>query len=299
MKKFLATAAATAVFAAPLVAFAYPFGGMIGQIIFCYNNAIYTAVGPPRGGPFIWTPSTRTYQFGPPSHVGQWLLGLAAPPYYCLVSIQPIIVWSGILMTMEGSSGPAAPGFPGGGGFPPTPTPSPTPPLPGSPPPPPSITHVIISEVYPQADSTHGGATADQWLELYNPTSATIDISQWQVRSAQTSQTIPNNTTLPSHTYYVFAGTTQVRNLWNIASNIPVVAFPSAFAGFVTIADHVYLQNIQGTRIDAISWGTDTGAFSPTVSAVQIGHAIVRKNLTQDTDSAQDWIETAGPTPGR
>ena len=104
MKKSIAAAIAVCAFAFPLVALAFPFGGMIGQIVFCYNNAIYTSVGPPNGGPFIWTPSTRTYQYGPPSHSGQWLLGLAAPPYYCLVSIQPIIVWSGILMTMEGSS---------------------------------------------------------------------------------------------------------------------------------------------------------------------------------------------------
>ena len=104
MKRLIATAIATCAFALPLVAYAFPFGGAIGQIIFCYNDAIYTVVGPPVGGTYIWTPSTRTYQFGPPMHSGQWLLGLAAPPYYCLVSIQPIIVYSGILITMMGSS---------------------------------------------------------------------------------------------------------------------------------------------------------------------------------------------------
>jgi len=125
MRKSVATAVAVCTLALPFTAFAFPFGGSIGQIIFCYNNAIYTVVGPPRGGPYIWTPSTRTYQFGPPSHSGQWLLGLAAPPYYCLVSIQPIIVFSGILMTMEGSSGGAAPAVP-------PPPPPPPPPSTGS-----------------------------------------------------------------------------------------------------------------------------------------------------------------------
>jgi hypothetical protein len=88
----------------PFVALAFPFGGAIGTIVRCYNDAIYANVGAPRGGPFIWTPSTVTYMFGPPSHSGQWLLGLAAPPYYCLVSIDPIIVWPGIAITMMGSS---------------------------------------------------------------------------------------------------------------------------------------------------------------------------------------------------
>ncbi len=88
----------------PFMAHAFPFGGAVGVIKPCYNNAIYAALGPPKGGPFIWTPSTRTYQFGPPSHSGQWLLGLASAPYYCVVSIFPVIVWPGIHIDMMGSS---------------------------------------------------------------------------------------------------------------------------------------------------------------------------------------------------
>jgi|SRR6185312_10897224 len=88
----------------PTAAFAFPFGGSISQVIFCFNDAIYANVGAPRGGQFVWTPSTVTYEFGPPSHSGQWLLGLASPPYYCLVSIQPIIVYTGTAITMMGSS---------------------------------------------------------------------------------------------------------------------------------------------------------------------------------------------------
>jgi hypothetical protein len=100
----VATLAVTVLLAFPSLTFAFPFGGAIGQIIFCYNDAIWVNVGPPRGGQFVWTPSTKTYQFGPPSHSGQWLLGLASPPYYCLVSIVPIIVYTGIAITMMGSS---------------------------------------------------------------------------------------------------------------------------------------------------------------------------------------------------
>lgn len=103
-KKIAATFALLTVVALPLFTYAFPFGGSIGQIVFCYNDAIWSNVGPPRGGQFIWTPSTKTYQFGPPRHSGQWLLGLAAAPYYCVVSIDPVIVWPGILISMMGSS---------------------------------------------------------------------------------------------------------------------------------------------------------------------------------------------------
>lgn len=285
----------------PSFAAAYPFGGMIGQIIFCYNNAIYAAVGPPRGGPFIWTPSTRTYQFGPPTHTGQWLLGLAAPPYYCLVSVQPIIVWSGILMTMEGSSGGAAPGLPGGGGG-----------AGGG-----SIGgggtggggtggggsagigHVVISEVYPRADQAHGGTTAHQWIELYNGTGSAVNVSQWVIQSANTSQTLPANTSIPAGGYLVFTGTTSVRTIWTISQNAQVVAFPNAFAGFTANGDHVYLRDQAGAKIDAMSWGSDTTGYVPASPAVVQGHALIRKTLTSDTDTSSDWIDTSAPTPGR
>lgn len=88
----------------PLFVYAFPFGGQISLIRPCYNTAIFARVGPPRGGDFIWTPSTRTYSFGAPRRAGQWLLGLTGIPVHCVVSIQPIDVWPGIYIMMMGSS---------------------------------------------------------------------------------------------------------------------------------------------------------------------------------------------------
>ncbi len=96
--------AGIAALAAPLTALAFPFGGQASIVVPCYNQAIYANLGPPRGGPYVWTPSTRTYQFGAPTHAGQWLLGLAGAPYFCVVSRQPVIVWAGTYITMMGSS---------------------------------------------------------------------------------------------------------------------------------------------------------------------------------------------------
>ena len=91
-------------FVYPAFVFAFPFGGQAGMVLPCYNQAIYASLGPPRGGPYVWTPSTKTYAFSAPTHAGQWLLGLAGAPYYCIVSIQPVIVWPGTYITMMGSS---------------------------------------------------------------------------------------------------------------------------------------------------------------------------------------------------
>ena len=89
----------------PSFSLAMPFGGSISTIMPCQTDgARYAFVGPPIGGPFVWTPSTLTYDFGPPSHSGQWLLGLSGVDFYCVISIEPLIIWPGIDITMMGSS---------------------------------------------------------------------------------------------------------------------------------------------------------------------------------------------------
>ena len=99
-----ATAVAIVTLLFPALTLAFPFGGQASQVSPCYNNAIIAYVGPPRGGVYIWTPSTKTYKNGPPTHSGQWLLGLAGAPYYCIISILPIDVRAGIRITMLGTS---------------------------------------------------------------------------------------------------------------------------------------------------------------------------------------------------
>ena len=88
----------------PAIVLAYPFGGNISLYHRCYNRTIYVIVGPPRGGIFVWTSSTHSYEFGPPSHAGQWLLGLAGAPYICLYTIDPIDIRSADTIIMHGSS---------------------------------------------------------------------------------------------------------------------------------------------------------------------------------------------------
>ena len=94
----------TFLIAMPQQAQAFPFGGQASIVRNCYNRVIYSLLGPPIGGPYIWSRGTRTYQFGPPSHAGQWLLGLANSPYFCIIRLQPLTVWPGTHILMLGTS---------------------------------------------------------------------------------------------------------------------------------------------------------------------------------------------------
>lgn len=81
-----------------------PFGGRTLTAISCRNAVIYTIIGPPVGGNYVWTPGTRTYLYGPPS-VGRWNLGTAGPPSICVISVNPPIFFFGLTMIMLGTSG--------------------------------------------------------------------------------------------------------------------------------------------------------------------------------------------------
>jgi len=83
---------------------AFPFGGQTSLVLPCFNVAILTLIGPPNAGFYLWTPSTQTFNNGPPTRGGQWLLGMAGIPYICLLWPVPIIVWPGISINMMGSS---------------------------------------------------------------------------------------------------------------------------------------------------------------------------------------------------
>lgn len=88
----------------PFIAYAFPFGGQASLVHNCWNLVVYAILGPPIGGPYVWTFATKTYQFGRPTHAGQWLLGLSGPPYYCIYNILPLDVRPGISIMMMGSS---------------------------------------------------------------------------------------------------------------------------------------------------------------------------------------------------
>lgn len=89
----------------PCAAYALPIGGQVSQLLPCYNTAIYAYLGPPLGGPYIWIPATETFPNGAPSFIGQWVIGTALPPNYCLYSIAPVRSNAGLTIIMMGSSG--------------------------------------------------------------------------------------------------------------------------------------------------------------------------------------------------
>ncbi|OGG57961.1 hypothetical protein A2853_03485 [Candidatus Kaiserbacteria bacterium RIFCSPHIGHO2_01_FULL_55_17] len=289
----------------PLSVHAFPFGGRASVVLRCvYNSTIYANLGPPRGGEFIWTTGTKTYLFGPPAFAGQWLLGLAGAPYYCIYRISPLTIYTGIAITMMGSSGPAAPAAaptlgPGGAsnrGTIPTPT-SPT--LPTTPSPTSASGSVLISEVYYAVDTAHGSKPVNEWVEIYNGTQAAVNVGGWRIEDAFASDPIPSGTIVSPGKFLVIAATSTTRTLWSIPGDAFVSVGSSLGDGLSNSGDRIVLKNASGAIADSVSWGTNTTVLKPAAIVVPYGHALARSSLSQDTNTASDWIDRTTPSPGK
>jgi signal peptidase I len=59
--------------------------------------------------------------------------------------------------------------------------------------------------------------------------------------------------------------------------------------GLKYAGDHLSLLNDIGQKVDALSWGTDTTAFNPSIAPPASGTRLERRPFNQDTDNASDW----------
>jgi len=117
---------------------------------------------------------------------------------------------------------------------------------------------VIISEIQITGGT---GRTADDFVELYNTSSETIDISNYRLRYKNSKGTegslkkIGKNVCLAAHGYYlwankkgVFADIADAKTVKNIASNYSLALFAS--------------KNSNNAIIDSVSWGSKANPFN-------------------------------------
>ena len=101
--------------ATPVIANAIiPFGGPvlpwicpadIPGVCSCQEGGKFAIVGPPNPGAFVWGFFTRNYSSGVPQLTGQYVLGMATIPYYCIASLFPVTIYTGLYVSFAGSSG--------------------------------------------------------------------------------------------------------------------------------------------------------------------------------------------------
>lgn len=288
---------------APSLVRAVPFGGSVRNLCYCYNTGKYVELAGPRGGAFIWTGASRTYQNGSPMGSGQWMLGQYGHPYFCIYSIQPLRIVSGAHILMQGASvapaGSMRPtglggnnclampgvGFTGSGnaldnGL--------------------SVEFVGISEVFASVDDAHGSDPNHEWIELYNGTRADVDASGWTLlNAAGSSATLPASTTIPAQGFLLVSYSSTVRDEWEVPEHTVFAVLNRPLAGGLGASDGLLVRTGDGTPVDAVSWGTNGTVFSPAAPAIDPpGRSLARRTRSVDTNTAADWTIQSTPTPG-
>jgi len=160
---------------------------------------------------------------------------------------------------------------------------------------------LLITEVlYDLASTTsQGNEPENEWVEIHNGTNAGINLAGYFIHDASSADALPS-VLLPAGKFAVISGSSTTQTFWSIPNDAVVIVLSNATIGngLANGGDMVWLENTASTTVDAVSWGSNTTAFNPSVPASPDGNSIMRTSLTTDTDTAADWADSATPTPG-
>lgn|GEM_PF-710084 len=155
----------------------------------------------------------------------------------------------------------------------------------------PTFTNVVFSEIF---YDTPGDENTEEWIELYNNTPDTVDISGWYIidnNGTGYTYTFPAGSTIAAGTYFtVGRDSTGFTALYGYEAdqygNLPYLN---------NAGDTIILYDSIGTEIDAVAWeggasaGIPDGWGSTTDPWAAAGNTIVRTDPTVDTDTYADW----------
>lgn len=134
------------------------------------------------------------------------------------------------------------------------------------------------------------------WLELYNPTDATLDISGVVLTEMNSDSTfvVPNGTTLKPNEYLVLA-----KNLDKFTKVYPLVSnvIGEVSFGFSSAGDEIRLYDAVGNVLDAV----DYFPYTPwPEQANGLGYTLELKNPELHNGLAENWLTyEQGGTPGK
>jgi len=167
---------------------------------------------------------------------------------------------------------------------------------------PPTIDHIIISEVYYNPASPYGSGTANEWFELYNGTSNSVDLTGWTIWDTANSShdTFSSGATIAANGFLFITASSSTLTLWTLPANTATFVLPNTIGsnGLGNSGDALIIKNSAGDVVDAISYGSDTTILNPSITNVAAGHSIHRINLTSDTNTTADWEDVASSTLG-
>lgn len=172
-----------------------------------------------------------------------------------------------------------------------------------------SVNHLVISQVYGGGGNT-GATYKNDFIELFNPTNSTIDVTGWSVQYASStgtswSATLLSGSIAPGH-YYLIQGAAGTGGTTNLPTPDAIGTLNlSGTAGKVALLNTTTVIT-SGTScpstnvIDFVGFGSATNCSetSPTANLSNTTSAIRNNNGCTDTENnLSDFTTTGAPNP--
>ncbi len=159
---------------------------------------------------------------------------------------------------------------------------------------------LLIQEVQFDPVQSGYGEIRYEWVDLYNPLDKPVSLKGWTLTDASgASDPLPDLVLPPS------GFLTLVADPGAFAENFPMFqgqVFSTRDGrignGLSNRGDALFLHNPLGMVVDAVSWGNNESAFSPSVTRGEPGTSIERIPPSNDSDTAADWVVQTHPAPG-
>jgi 5'-nucleotidase len=160
----------------------------------------------------------------------------------------------------------------------------------------PAGTDVVIDEVFGGGGNS-GAPFANDYVELYNPTSAPISLAGWSVayyaKSGNTGGSTPLTSSIPAHGYYLIGEAA--------GSNTSAAALPTADAsGNIAMSatdGSVVLKDASGAVADAVAFGAGVNGEGSPMAALSNSKAGARTTPGADTDNNSADFGLVTPAP--
>ncbi len=150
------------------------------------------------------------------------------------------------------------------------------------------VNHVVFSEVFYDTPETE---SEEEWIEFYNPTVDSIDLSGLTIEDgAANSYSIPNGAIIASGEFLIIArDDTGFWNLYGFSPDVSDLNF-----GLNNDGDVLKLKN-DDVEIDMVAWKNYVSGWNLESSESE---SIQRYPSNIDTDTVNDWISHTTPNPG-
>ncbi|MEM6343573.1 MAG: lamin tail domain-containing protein [Bacteroidota bacterium] len=155
-----------------------------------------------------------------------------------------------------------------------------------------SLTPIVINELYYHGPKDYLG---EDWVELYNPSSAALDLSAWIIRDEQNFFILPVGTSIAANGYLVistdtFAFRTQYPSM-------PAPLLGDLPFGFAKGGEHLRLYNAAFCLVDSLTyddkspWPIGPDGYGPSLSLV---NPLYDNALGQNWAASPDQLGTPG-----